>query len=45
METVLEDLSFSADQHAGESITIDKPYVDERLKGIVQDQNLQRYIL
>ncbi len=45
METVLEDLSFSADQHAGESITIDQPYVDERLKGIVQDQNLQRYIL
>lgn len=45
METVLEDLSFSADQHAGESITIDKSYVDERLKGIIQDQNLQRYIL
>ncbi len=45
METVLEDLSFSADQHAGESIVIDKAYVEDRLKGIIQDQNLQRYIL
>lgn len=45
METVLEDLSFEADAHAGESINIDKAYVEERLKGVIQDQNLQRYIL
>ncbi|MBQ1833989.1 MAG: ATP-dependent protease ATPase subunit HslU [Treponema sp.] len=45
METVLEELSFSADQHAGESVVIDKAFVDERMKGVVQDQNLQRYIL
>ena len=45
METVLEDLSFSADLHCGETITIDKDYVDERMKNVVQDQNLERYIL
>ena len=45
METVLEDLSFNADKHAGEKITIDRAYVDERLNGIMQNQNLERYIL
>ncbi len=45
MESVLEDLSFSADQHVGETITIDADFVDQRLKGIVQNQNLERYIL
>ena len=45
METVLEDLSFDADTHRGETITIDKAYVDERLKDVVEDQNLERYIL
>ncbi len=45
METVLEDLSFDADTHRGETISIDSAYVDARLKGVVQDQDLQRYIL
>ena len=45
METVLEDLSFSADEHNGETIVIDSAYVDERLKGVMQNQNLERYIL
>lgn len=45
METVLEDLSFDADTHRGETITIDSAYVDARLTGVVQDQDLQRYIL
>ncbi|MEE3315051.1 MAG: HslU--HslV peptidase ATPase subunit, partial [Treponema sp.] len=45
METVLEDLSFSADEHSGETIVIDSAYVDERLKGVIQNQNLERYIL
>ncbi len=45
LETVLEELSFSADKHAGETITIDEAYVNEKLKGIVQNQDLERYIL
>lgn len=45
METVLEELSFDADKHRGETITIDRSYVDEKLKNIVQDQDLEKYIL
>ena len=45
LETVLEELSFDADTHAGETITIDASYVDEKLKGIMQNQDLERYIL
>ncbi len=45
METLLEELSFSADEHAGETIEITSDYVDERLKDIVQNQDLSKYIL
>ena len=45
METLLEDLSFEADAHAGETIEITADYVDEKLKGIVQNQDLSKYIL
>lgn len=45
METILEELSFNADSKAGETVVIDQNYVNEKLKGIVQDQDLQRYIL
>jgi ATP-dependent HslUV protease ATP-binding subunit HslU len=45
METVLEELSFTADERRGETIDITAEYVDERLKGIIEDQDLSRYIL
>ena len=45
METVLEDLSFSADTKCGQTVVIDKAYVDGKLHGVVQDQDLERYIL
>ena len=45
MESVLEELSFEADMHDGEKITIDSSFVDRHLEGIVQNQNLERYIL
>lgn len=45
MEKVLEDVSFSADEHSGETITIDSAFVDEKLKGVIEDQDLSRYIL
>lgn len=45
METLLEEISFDADEHAGETIRITTDYVDERLKDIVRDQDLSRYIL
>ena len=45
METLLEEISFDADEHAGETIKITTDYVEERLKEIVRDQDLSRYIL
>lgn len=45
METLLEDLSFEADEHAGETIEITADYVDEKLKNVVQNQDLSKYIL
>jgi ATP-dependent HslUV protease ATP-binding subunit HslU len=45
IETVLEELSFEADEHKGETIDITASYVDERLKEIIEDQDLSRYIL
>lgn len=45
MEMLLEDISFNASEMGGETVKIDVAYVDERLKDIVQDQDLSRYIL
>ena len=45
MEIVLDEISYSADEHSGETINVDAKYVEERLNDIVQDQDLSRYIL
>ena len=45
MERLLDDLSFHATRHTGESFAIDAAYVDARLKDIAGDENLARYIL
>lgn len=45
MEMVLEDISFEADELSGQTINITEEYVDERLRDVVQDQDLSRYIL
>lgn len=45
MEKVLEEISFDADQKKGETFEVTKDFVNERLSGIVQDQDLGRYIL
>ena len=45
MEKVLTDISFDANEHAGETITIDAAYVDSKLTDIVQSEDLSRYIL
>jgi len=45
MERLLDDLSFHAARHTGETIPIDAAYVDARLAGIAGDENLARYIL
>lgn len=45
MELLLEELSFSADELNGQTITITPDYVNERLGNVVQNQDLTRYIL
>jgi ATP-dependent HslUV protease ATP-binding subunit HslU len=45
MELLLEEVSFHAPEISGQTITITPAYVDEKLKNIVQDQDLTRYIL
>ena len=45
MELLLEDVSFTAPELEGQTITITPEYVDERLQDVVKDQDLSRYIL
>ncbi|MDX1964453.1 MAG: ATP-dependent protease ATPase subunit HslU [Pirellulales bacterium] len=45
MERLLEELSFSAPEKSGDSITIDAAYVTERLEKISQNEDLSRFIL
>ncbi len=45
MERLLEEISFSAPDKAGESITIDAEYVNNSLAEIIKDEDLSRYIL
>ncbi|MDD3023436.1 MAG: ATP-dependent protease ATPase subunit HslU [Syntrophomonadaceae bacterium] len=45
MEKVLEDLLFEAPDMAGQEINIDVAYVSQRLKEIVENDDLSRYIL
>ena len=45
IEKLLEDISFNASQLAGQRIAITRSYVRERLRDIVKDVDLSRYIL
>jgi ATP-dependent HslUV protease ATP-binding subunit HslU len=45
MEQVLEELAFSAEEHKGETVVIDREYVDSRVKAIIKDDDLSRFIL
>ncbi|MBI4287962.1 MAG: ATP-dependent protease ATPase subunit HslU [Chloroflexi bacterium] len=45
MEKALEELNFSAPEMAGQTIVVDKNYVDQHVGGLVADDDLSRYIL
>ncbi|MAW78804.1 MAG: HslU--HslV peptidase ATPase subunit [Parvularcula sp.] len=45
METVLDDISFTAPDKTGETISIDRDYVTERLGEITKNADLSKYIL
>ena len=45
MERLLEDVSYTADSLTGETVHIDAAFVDDKLAGIVRDENLSQFIL
>ena len=45
IEKVLDDISFNATDKAGETITIDKKYVQDNLGNLVKDTDLSKFIL
>ena len=45
IEKVIEDISFSADERAGEKIVITKELVHEKLDLLIEDEDIARYIL
>ena len=45
MELLLEEVSFSAPEIKGQTVRITRAYVDDRLAGVVKDQDVSRYIL
>ncbi|SHF22774.1 ATP-dependent HslUV protease ATP-binding subunit HslU [Desulforamulus putei DSM 12395] len=45
LEKLLEDISFEAPELKGQSLTIDSEYVREKLKDVVANRDLSRYIL
>jgi len=45
MERVLDDISFSATERGGETITVNSEYVRSRVEGLSKDHDLSRFIL
>jgi ATP-dependent HslUV protease ATP-binding subunit HslU len=45
MEMLLEEVSFNATEIGGQTVAITGGYVDERLKSVVADEDLSRFIL
>ncbi|HTH58939.1 MAG TPA: ATP-dependent protease ATPase subunit HslU [Paraburkholderia sp.] len=45
IEKLLEEVSFSAGNHAGQSVLVDAKYVDDALGEVAQDEDLSRYVL
>jgi ATP-dependent HslUV protease ATP-binding subunit HslU len=45
MERLLDEISFTAPELTTKDIKIDRDYVQERLKDIIEDQDLSRFIL
>jgi len=45
IERVLEEISFDADEHRGETITVTKELVHKKLDEVIEDEEVSRYIL
>lgn len=45
MERLLEELSFTAPEQAGQHVVVDAAYVAARLEHLSQDEDLSKFIL
>ncbi len=45
MEKLLEEISFDAENHKGETIAVDAAYVDSQLSDVAKDTDLSKYVL
>ena len=45
MERIVQDLSFDAPDRSGDTVIVDAAYVEDKLKDVVEDRDLSRYIL
>jgi ATP-dependent HslUV protease ATP-binding subunit HslU len=45
MEKLLEDVSFEAEDRSGETLTVDRAFVEQQLSGIAKNADLSRYVL
>jgi ATP-dependent HslUV protease ATP-binding subunit HslU len=45
LETLMEDIAFDAPERSGETLKIDAGYVRDKLKDVIEDEDLSRYIL
>ena len=45
IEKILDDISFTATDRAGEKIVIDKEYINKNLDNLVKDTDLSKFIL
>ncbi len=45
MEKIVEEISFEADEHKGETYTVTKTLIEEKIGSVVEDEDMTRYIL
>jgi len=45
MEKIVEEISFEADEHKGETYTVTKVLIEEKIGSVVEDEDMTRYIL
>lgn len=45
LEKLLEEISFGAEKHTGQTVSIDAAYVDQKLGALAVNEDLSRYVL
>jgi len=45
MEKLLEEVSFHATRHSGQTVRVDAAFVDGRLETLSRNEDLARYVL